>query len=195
MRKPTSSASMILEARDQDVPLGRMAVLYRNHYDSIVLQGSLVRRGIPYSVRSGLRFFEQAHIKDVLAYLRVVQNPRDEASWRRILLLLPGIGPAKAADVFQQIGQAADPLAALAAASTMAVVPPRSRGFFAAFVNDLKQIQATDPEHEPAAAILAVLRGVIRPRCSRGTTGRRTALPISSSLPYWLAGTTVSSGC
>ena len=63
-----------------------------------------------------MRFFEQAHIKDVLAYLRVVQNPRDEASWRRILLLLPGIGPAKAADVFQQIGQAADPLAALAAA-------------------------------------------------------------------------------
>ena len=150
---------LILEARDQDVPLGQMAVLYRNHYDSIVLQGSLVRRGIPYSVRSGLRFFEQAHIKDVLAYLRVVQNPRDEASWRRILLLLPGIGPAKAADVFQQIGQAADPLAAIAAAGTMAVVPSRSRGFFAAFVNDLRKIQATDPEHEPAAAILAVLRG------------------------------------
>ena len=60
-------------------------------------RASWSRGGIPYTVRSGLRFFEQAHIKDVLAYLRVVLNPRDEASWRRILLLLPGIGPAKAA--------------------------------------------------------------------------------------------------
>ena len=64
----------ILEARDKDVPLGQMAVLYRNHYDSVVLQGELVTRGIPYTVRSGLRFFEQAHIKDVLAYLRIVQS-------------------------------------------------------------------------------------------------------------------------
>ena len=149
----------ILDARDKDVPLGQMAILYRNHYDSVVLQGELVTRGIPYTVRSGLRFFEQAHIKDVLAYLRVVQNPRDEASWRRILLLLPGIGPAKAAAIYQQLGQSADPLATLAAADTMAAVPPKSKGFFAAFVNDLRQIHATDPEHHPAAAIQAVLKG------------------------------------
>ena len=149
----------ILEARDKEVPLGQMAILYRNHYDSVVLQGELVTRGIPYTVRSGLRFFEQAHIKDVLAYLRVVQNPRDEASWRRILLLLPGIGPAKAAAIYQQLGQSADPLATLAAADTMAAVPPKSKGFFAAFVNDLRQIHATDPEHYPAAAIQAVLKG------------------------------------
>ena len=149
----------ILEARDKEVPLGQMAILYRNHYDSVVLQGELVTRGIPYTVRSGLRFFEQAHIKDVLAYLRVVQNPRDEASWRRILLLLPGIGPAKAAAIYQQLGQSADPLATLAAADTMAAVPPKSKGFFAAFVNDLRHIHATDPEHHPAAAIQAVLKG------------------------------------
>ena len=56
-----------------------------------------MQRGIPYTVRSGLRFFEQAHIKDVLAYFRIVVNPRDEPAWRRLLLLLPGIGQAKAA--------------------------------------------------------------------------------------------------
>ncbi len=149
----------ILEARDKDVPLGQMAVLYRNHYDSVVLQGELVTRGIPYTVRSGLRFFEQAHIKDVLAYLRVVQNPRDEASWRRVLLLLPGIGPAKAAAIYQRVGQTADPLAALAAAETMASVPPRSKGFFAGFVNDLRQIHAVAPQDHPAAGIQAVLKG------------------------------------
>ena len=162
----------ILEARDKEVPLGQMAILYRNHYDSVVLQGELVTRGIPYTVRSGLRFFEQAHIKDVLAYLRVVQNPRDEASWRRILLLLPGIGPAKAAAIYQQLGQSADPLATLAAADTMAAVPPKSKGFFAAFGNDLRQIHETDPEHHPAAAIQAVLKGgypaTLRQKYDRG---------------------------
>src|SRR5690606_18792716 len=70
----------ILDAREEGVPLGRMAVLYRNHHDSILLQGELVNRGIPYTVRSGLRFFEQAHIKDVLAHLRILVNPRDEPS-------------------------------------------------------------------------------------------------------------------
>jgi DNA helicase-2/ATP-dependent DNA helicase PcrA len=149
----------ILEARGKDVPLGQMAVLYRNHHDSVVLQGELVTRGIPYTVRSGLRFFEQAHIKDVLAHLRVVANPRDESSWRRLLLLLPGIGPAKAAALYQQLARSAEPLASLALAETMAMVPPRSKGFFAGFVNDIRQINATDPEHQPAAAIQAILKG------------------------------------
>lgn len=149
----------VLEARDREVPLGRMAVLYRNHHDSVVLQGELVTRGIPYTVRSGLRFFEQAHFKDVLAFLRVVLNPRDEASWRRILLLLPGIGPVSAASIYQRVGAAADPLAALASAEAMAVVPAKSRGFFGALVADIQKITRTDPERHPNAAIQAVLKG------------------------------------
>ncbi|WP_165245198.1 ATP-dependent helicase [Paludisphaera soli] len=149
----------ILETRDQGIPLAEMAVLYRNHYDSVVLQGELLARNIPYNVRSGIRFFEQAHVKDVLAFLRVVLNPRDEASWRRLLLLLPGIGPAKAGAVYQKLAGSGDPFSAVAAAGTMATVPPKSRGLFAAFVNDLNLIRATDPENRPAAAIQAVLAG------------------------------------
>jgi DNA helicase-2/ATP-dependent DNA helicase PcrA len=149
----------ILEAREKELPLSKMAVLYRNHYDSVVLQGELVRRGIPYTVRSGLRFFEQAHIKDVLAFLRVVTNPRDEASWRRILLLLPGIGPAKTAALYQRLSGAAAPFKALASAETMALVPAKSKGFFAAFVSDMTRIFKTKPEANPAAAIEAVLKG------------------------------------
>lgn len=71
---------LILEERDKGIALAQMAVLYRNHHDSILLQGELLARGIPYTVRSGLRFFEQAHLKDVLAQLRIVVNPRDEAA-------------------------------------------------------------------------------------------------------------------
>ncbi len=149
----------ILETRDRDVPLAEMAVLYRNHYDSVVLQGELLARGIPYNVRSGVRFFEQAHVKDVLAFLRVVLNPRDEASWRRLLLFLPGIGPAKAGAVHRLLAASADPFKALASAETMAAVPTKSRGPFAAFVNDINLIRATDPEKHPADAIQAVLAG------------------------------------
>jgi DNA helicase-2/ATP-dependent DNA helicase PcrA len=149
----------ILEDRDKGVSLSRMAVLYRNHHDSILLQGELLARGIPYTVRSGLRFFEQAHIKDVLAYLRIVINPRDEASWRRLLLLLPGVGPAKAGSLFQHLGRSEQPLDAIESAETMALLPSKSKGCFAAFVGDLRALRATDPERNPSAAIGAVLRG------------------------------------
>lgn len=150
---------LILEAREKGLELGKMAVLYRNHHDSILLQAELLARNIPYTVRSGLRFFEQAHIKDVLAHLRIVLNPRDEASWRRVLLLLPGVGPAKAAAIFQQVAQSGEPLDALATAQTMALLPAKSKGFFAGFVNDVAQLRATDPEHNPAAAVGAILKG------------------------------------
>jgi DNA helicase-2/ATP-dependent DNA helicase PcrA len=149
----------VLEAREKGLRLGQMAVLYRNHYDSILLQGELLARGIPYTVRGGLRFFEQAHIKDVLAHLRVVLNPRDEASWRRLLLLLPGIGPVKAGAIFEHLIESERALEALESARTMSLVPARSKGPFAAFVHDLKQIQAVDPERNPSAAVGAVLKG------------------------------------
>jgi DNA helicase-2/ATP-dependent DNA helicase PcrA len=150
---------LLLEGRDQGIALSRQAVLYRNHYDSIVLQGELMQRGIPYSVRSGLRFFEQAHVKDVLSYLRVLANPRDEAAWRRLLMLLPGIGQAKAGAVFATLAASADPLAALATKEVMAAVPARSKGLFAAFVADLRKVRAANPEANPAAAIGAILQG------------------------------------
>ena len=85
-------AQRILELRDEDVDLGDIAVLYRAHYHAIELQLELSRRGIPYQITSGIRFFEQAHIKDVTAFLRLVANPRDEVAFKRMVKLLPGIG-------------------------------------------------------------------------------------------------------
>jgi ATP-dependent DNA helicase UvrD/PcrA len=149
----------ILELHDQGVPLGQMAVLYRNHHDSILLQAELVARGVPYTVRSGLRFFEQAHIKDVLAFCRILVNGRDEAAWRRLLLLLPGIGPAKASALCGLLTSAADPLKALATPEAMALLPARSKGFFAGFVADLRKVEAARPETNPSAAIGAILQG------------------------------------
>ncbi|HWE39483.1 MAG TPA: ATP-dependent helicase [Isosphaeraceae bacterium] len=149
----------ILDLRERGLDLGRIAVLYRNHHDSILLQGELVSRGITYTVRSGQRFFEQAHIKDVLAYLRVLVNPRDEPAWRRLLVLLPGVGPAKASAVYGRLAQSADPLAELESSGTMATLPTRSKGPFAGFVADLRAVRAARPESDPAAAIGAILKG------------------------------------
>ena len=85
-------AQRILELRDEGVELSEIAVLYRAHYHAVELQLELSRRGIPYQITSGIRFFEQAHIKDVASFIRFVANPRDEVAFKRMVRLLPGIG-------------------------------------------------------------------------------------------------------
>ena len=103
-------AQRILELRDEGEKLSDIAVLYRSHYQSLELQMELSRRLIPYEIRSGVRFFEQAHIKDVIAYLKIMTNPRDELSWKRVMKLYPKIGEKTAADVWGRISQDRDPL-------------------------------------------------------------------------------------
>ncbi|MBL4825591.1 MAG: ATP-dependent helicase [SAR324 cluster bacterium] len=90
----------ILNFRDQDISLNEMSVLYRNHVQSAALQVVLTHAGIPFVVHSGVKFFEQAHIKDVTAFLKVLFNPLDEISWMRLLRLLPGIGNTTAHRIF-----------------------------------------------------------------------------------------------
>jgi DNA helicase-2/ATP-dependent DNA helicase PcrA len=85
-------AQRILELRDEGIELNDIAVLYRAHYHAIELQLELSRRGIPYVITSGVRFFEQAHVKDVTSFIRFVANPRDEVAFKRMVKLLPGIG-------------------------------------------------------------------------------------------------------
>jgi DNA helicase II / ATP-dependent DNA helicase PcrA len=106
----TFIAQRILELRDEGEKLSDIAVLYRSHYQSLELQMELSRRLIPYEIRSGVRFFEQAHIKDVLSYLKIVTNTRDELAWKRVLKLYPKVGEKTAAEVWGQISQAGDPL-------------------------------------------------------------------------------------
>jgi DNA helicase-2/ATP-dependent DNA helicase PcrA len=93
-------AQRILELRDEDVDLNEIAVLYRAHYHAIELQLELSRRGIPYQITSGIRFFEQAHIKDVTAFIRCVANPRDEVAFKRMVKLLPGVGNRSAENLW-----------------------------------------------------------------------------------------------
>ena len=104
-------ASRILELRDEGVSLEDIAVLYRSHYHSLELQLELTRRSIPYRVQSGVRFFEQAHLKDVVSYLRIIVNPRDELAWKRILKMIPSIGNATANRIYEKLAYAENPFA------------------------------------------------------------------------------------
>ena len=103
----------ILELLREGVPLREMAVLYRAHYHSMELQMEMTRRGVPFEIRSGIRFFEQAHIKDVSSYMRIVLNPRDELAWKRILGLFPKVGKVSAGKIWAFLAGQEDPLAAV----------------------------------------------------------------------------------
>jgi DNA helicase-2/ATP-dependent DNA helicase PcrA len=86
----------ILEHREGSIPLRRQAVLFRASHHSILLEAELARRNVPFHKYGGLKFTEAAHVKDLVAFLRLAENPRDLAAGSRVLVLLPGIGPQKA---------------------------------------------------------------------------------------------------
>ncbi len=93
----------ILEYREQGIPLEEMAVLFRSSFHSFDLEIELTRANLPFRKYGGYKFIETAHVKDVIAYLRVLENPRDVVSWNRILLLIDGVGPRTAEKVVDDI--------------------------------------------------------------------------------------------
>jgi DNA helicase II / ATP-dependent DNA helicase PcrA len=144
----------ILEHREQGTPLRQQAVLFRTGHHSDLLELELTRRNIPFVKYGGLKFLESAHIKDVLAILRLLENPRDEVSWFRVLQLLDGIGPAGARSIINAmcLGQAgSDPLRRFVDS------PPRVSDAAAEPVQGLRQMfadcLATGATLPPAAEI------------------------------------------
>jgi DNA helicase-2/ATP-dependent DNA helicase PcrA len=95
--------AIIRDKQSAGVSLSQMAVLFRATHHSQFLEMELNRQGIAYDYRGGLRFFERAHIKDLAAYLKLLNNLRDEVSWLRILNLQAGIGAVTAARIITEI--------------------------------------------------------------------------------------------
>jgi DNA helicase-2/ATP-dependent DNA helicase PcrA len=93
----------VLELREQGIPLTDIAVLFRSGYLSFDLEIELTKANIPFVKYGGFKFVETAHIKDMVAYLRVLENPRDAVAWNRILLLIDGVGPRTAEKVIGDI--------------------------------------------------------------------------------------------
>jgi DNA helicase-2/ATP-dependent DNA helicase PcrA len=93
----------ILELREEGVPLEEIAVLFRSSFLSFDLEIELTKANIPFVKFGGYKFIETSHVKDMIAYLRVVENPRDVVAWNRILLLIEGVGPRTAEKIVDDI--------------------------------------------------------------------------------------------
>jgi DNA helicase-2/ATP-dependent DNA helicase PcrA len=145
-------AQRVLELREEGVDLNGMAVLYRSHFHALELQLELTRRNIPFSITSGIRFFEQTHIKDVAAYLKLVTNPRDELSFKRLVQLLPGIGGKGADKLWQKFGSELENLKLETRNSKLATVlqacassvPKKAILAWAQFAITISQLEAPD---------------------------------------------------
>ena len=134
----------LLELHEEGTPLREMAVLFRAGYMSADLEIELTNRKIPFEKWGGLKFLEAAHVKDVLAFLRVVENPRDEVSWYRLLQLLPGIGDVTARAAIAAMGARSWDPDAIAAFTP----PARARDAHASLVALLRSLRTRPSEGE-----------------------------------------------
>ena len=106
-------AQKILELREEGVPLDEVAVLFRSSFHSFDLEIELSRKGLPFIKRGGVKFIETAHVKDLLAHVRVIANPLDTVSWHRVLMLVEGVGPKKAQDLLAALIKSDNPFQTL----------------------------------------------------------------------------------
>jgi DNA helicase-2/ATP-dependent DNA helicase PcrA len=130
----------VLANREQGSLLKHQAVLFRTSSHSGPLEIELTRRNIPFVKFGGLKFLDAAHVKDMLALLRFVENPRDRVAGFRILHLLPGVGPATAQRVLDHMAENPSPLAALAGLPS----PPRAGADWGAFIETVENLRYSE---------------------------------------------------
>lgn len=156
-------AEQILDLRSKGTALNNIAVLFRSSAHSQALEFELMKRDIPYEYRGGQKFFERAHIKDVVAFLRMYANPVDEIAWMRVLGLQTGIGAATATAITDQVKaflsngttQEAHPFSLLLDSQQSLAIPSRGKGGWDEFVRIAKDIHARAPLPS------AMIRGVV----------------------------------
>lgn len=181
-------AQRALELRGEGVPLEQMVVLYRSHFHAMELQMELTSRNIPFSISSGIRFFEQAHIKDIASFIRLVFNRRDEMAFKRLVLMMPGIGAKSAAKLWSAFAAAlppdadpppgeqpsagrrkrttsappigSGPFVATALQSIAGSVPKKATTAWAQFATTVAQLEDGDTRNDPALMIELALDAV-----------------------------------
>ncbi|PKN70637.1 MAG: ATP-dependent DNA helicase [Deltaproteobacteria bacterium HGW-Deltaproteobacteria-12] len=150
-------AQRITELSRGGVPLKEIAVLYRAHYHSMELQMEFVRRDIPFDIRSGIRFFEQAHIKDVTSYMRIIINPQDELAWRRLLIMYPKIGRVTLEKLWKYLAQEANPLEAIFRDEFMEIIPKQAKPGIADCRKTIQALLDLPPQERTPEKIIEVL--------------------------------------
>ncbi|MGD1029660.1 MAG: ATP-dependent helicase [Opitutaceae bacterium] len=149
---------------DEGCSLRDIAILYRAHFQALDLQLELSRRQIPYQITSGVRFFEQAHVRDLVALLRFAYNPSDQPAWQRIAILLPKIGEKGAQKIYSTALETAktqkkDFLDALDAPEVLARVPADAKGDWSGFAASLQQVGDAIRTLSPSSAVDAAIDG------------------------------------
>jgi len=136
-----------------------MAVLYRAHYHAMELQLELAREKIPFVVMSGIRFFEQAHIKDACSLLRIMHNRKDELAFIRLLCLFPGVGEKTAAKIWEKLGGNFDARQAAQRLSLAKAMPAAARAAWGKIEELLEKYNAGDEGRDPSKVIPNFISG------------------------------------
>lgn len=166
---PSMQAEFLAERIDEllgeGVEAGEVAVLYRAHYQSMEIQMELTRREIPFQITSGLRFFEQAHVKDVSAVIRFVVNGRDEVSFKRMVLLLPGVGDKTADNLWRawqatRYGDGAEVPESFSKVLLEFKVPAKAKDTWEQLCYTLDELAPGGEFARPSEMIYSILEGV-----------------------------------
>jgi DNA helicase-2/ATP-dependent DNA helicase PcrA len=152
-------AQRVLELREEGIELRDIAVLYRAHYHSMEVQMEFTRHGIPFQITSGLRFFEQAHVKDVAAFLKFAVNPRDEVAFKRMARLLPGIGSISAESLWAKVSAFPD-LAALLPQLPTIPVPAKAAKAWKQLAHTLDELAPAGVPQPPGEMIHSVIEAI-----------------------------------
>jgi DNA helicase II / ATP-dependent DNA helicase PcrA len=149
---------------DEGVSLSDIAVLYRSHFVALEIQLALSRAGVPYQITSGVKFFERQHIRDLVALIQFVHNPRNESAWGRIAVLLPKVGEKGAQKIYAAALDHArllqrDFLDALSTDDVKSKVAKDARGEWDSFCASLREVAAAMKDQPPPQAITLAIDG------------------------------------
>ncbi len=144
--------------RREGYALREIAVLYRAHHHAMDLQLALATERVNYIVTSGVRFFEQAHVKDACALLRLLHNPGDELAFTRLLGLLPGVGPRTAAKLWAALGKRADVKEAAGRRDIAGRLPASARAAWQALDPVMAAYEAENLKEDPGEAVFQFLK-------------------------------------
>ncbi|MHA1914534.1 MAG: ATP-dependent helicase [Promethearchaeota archaeon] len=153
-------ANQVLKLRSEGYELKDMAILVRAGFHTLRIELELTAKNIPYEVRAGVAFFEKAHIKDILAHLRIIENPYDEISWSRVFSIIQGIGTSSGIKLFNAISKNENPISSLTNKMFYAEHLKGSKIAKEGIKNTIahtKNLEGLTPEDDPSEAIIRLI--------------------------------------